>query len=327
MQDISHAQTPLVAVVVTHNRLAQLKTTLARLRAEPAHVLGAIVVVNNASSDTTQDWLNTAEDPRLHALHLPENLGGAGGFEAGMRYAANAFDPDWIVVMDDDARPAAGALARFGSQDRSQAEAWAAAVLHPDGRLCDMNRPFQNPLWHKALLRKALTKGREGFYLAAQDYANTAALQPIDGASFVGLFVSRTARQRIGYPQGALFIYGDDVLYTLSLRQAGGTLLFDPALRFEHDFESQTAARGRFSPLWKSYYHHRNLVFIYRLTLGWLFWPALPALAAKWALKTRHYKGERLRYLGLTARALWHGLWRKTAVAHQTVQSWAASPR
>ena len=323
MQEKQTKGVTLVAVVVTHNRLAQLKTTLKRLRDTPAQALAAVVVVNNASSDGTEAWLSSQTDPRLTCLHMRENLGGAGGFEAGLRKAVNAYNPDWLVVMDDDARPTASALTDFVSQDRSKAEAWAAAVYHPDGRICDMNRPFRNPMWHSGLPQKVLTEGRNAFYLSARDYNQTVTAKPVDGASFVGLFVSRRAIDRVGYPNGNLFIYGDDVLYTLGLSKAGGTVLFDPSLRFEHDFESQPAARGRFSPLWKSYYHHRNLILIYRLTMGWLFWLALPLVAAKWALKARRYKGERLRYLMLTARALVHGLRGKTNLPHHTVTAWA----
>lgn len=323
MEEEQTKGTVLVAVVVTHNRLAQLKATLARLSGTPSRTLTAVLVVNNASTDDTETWLKAQTDSRLTCLHLSENRGGAGGFEAGMRKAVDTYNPDWIVVMDDDARPTDSALTGFVTQDRSGAEAWAAAVFHPDGRICDMNRPFRNPMWHNGLRRKALTGGRNAFYLGVKDYTPTAQPKPIDGASFVGLFVSRRAIERIGYPDGDLFIYGDDVLYTLGLSQAGGTLLFDPSLRFEHDFESQPAARGRFSPMWKSYYHHRNLVLIYRQTMGYLFWFALPLIGVKWALKARLYKGERRRYLAMTARALAHGLRSKTNVPHHTVTAWA----
>jgi len=55
----------LVAVVVTYNRLDKLQATLARLlEAAPEH-LSAVVVVDNASSDGTGDWLAAQMDPRL----------------------------------------------------------------------------------------------------------------------------------------------------------------------------------------------------------------------------------------------------------------------
>ena len=57
----------------------------------------------------------------------------------------------------------------------------------------------------------------------------------IRDSSFVGLFLSRQAIARAGYPEGGLFIYGDDLIYTLHLSKAGGKIGFLPWLRFEHD--------------------------------------------------------------------------------------------
>lgn len=316
----------LVAVVVTHNRLAQLQVTLPRLLDSPARDLAALLVVDNASSDGTAAWLAGQDDPRLRVLRLDTNRGGAGGFERGMRAAVADFDPDWIVVMDDDARPAPGALARFHGADRSGAEAWAAAVYHPDGRICDMNRPSVNPFWHREVLLGMLGgAGRDGFHLGPDDYAARTP-RDIDGTSFVGLFVSRAAIARVGFPDGRLFLYGDDVLYTLGLTRAGGRIRFDPALHFEHDFSTMTESDRRFRPLWKSYYHYRNLLMVYRMAAGAFFWPALAVVLPKWLIKVRHHSGQRRAYLRLLSRAVAHGLSRNTDVAHAQVVAWAGDP-
>lgn len=317
-QNQEHVAHRLVAVVVTHNRVDELKQTLERLRATDPATLAHIIVCNNASTDETEHWLTTQNDTRLTVLNSAENTGGAGGFEHGMRHAVKQHDPDWIVVMDDDARPQEDALAAFFKTDRGLADIWAAAVYHPDGRICDMNRPFQNPMWHKKVLGRALSAGRDGFYLGEPHYS-AKALQPIDGASFVGLFIGRNAIQHAGYPDGGMFIYGDDVLYTLNARKAGVTILFDPSVTFEHNFTSQAQARGRFVPLWKSYYHHRNLLMIYRSALGFFFWPVVALLLPRWALRARGYKGEQKRYLSLLGLAVRDGLRRNTERKHTDI--------
>ena len=313
----------LVAVVVTYNRLDPLKVTLARLLAADAADLPRIVVIDNASTDGTGAWLAGLDDPRLDVVHSPENVGGAGGFEAGMRHAAARYDPDWMVLMDDDARPYPDALAAFHAQDRSGAEAWAAAVYHPDGRICDMNRPSRNPFWRPEVLRRTLLGGgRDGFHMGAADYAADHPTD-IDGTSFVGFFISRAGRVRAGFPDGGLFIYGDDVLYTLGLTAKGGTILFDPGLRFEHAFTTSAEGDLRMRPLWKCYYHYRNLLMVYRLCAGVWFVLAGPAAALKWLAKTRHYKGERRVFVGLVLRALRDGLLRRTDVSFDQVRAWA----
>ncbi|KAA8610019.1 hypothetical protein AL037_14285 [Salipiger aestuarii] len=312
----------MVAVVVTFNRLDQLKVTLPRLLESSAQVLEAVLVIDNASTDDTAGWLAAQTDPRLRVHRCATNRGGAGGFETGMMLAARDYDPDWVLVMDDDARPEPGALETFQSRDRSEAEAWAAAVYHPGGRICDMNRPSINPFWHREVLLRTLRgKGRDGFHLSAPHYAADAPTE-IDGTSFVGFFISRAGLARVGYPDGSLFLYGDDVLYTLSLTRAGGRILFDPAIHFEHDFSTMTEEDRRFRPLWKSYYHYRNLLMVYRMASGPFFVLVLPAAALKWLAKVRHHKGEARAFTLYVLRALRDGALRRTGVDHDTVLSW-----
>lgn len=317
----------LVALVVTHDRLAKLQETVARLLQSPAAQLAVLVVVDNASTDGTGDWLAGLSDPRVDVLTLPNNQGGAGGFEHGMRRAVARHDPDWVVVMDDDARPDPGALTLFHSKDRTKAEAWAAAVYLPGGQICDMNRPSINPFWHAQVFwRTVLGQGRDGFHLTEADYT-AADILPVDGASFVGLFVSRAAIAKAGYPDGRLFLYGDDVLYTLGLTRGGARILFDPDLRFEHDFSTMSGEDRRFRPLWKTYYHYRNLLIVYRLSAGWMSVFVLPAAVAKWALKARHHKGERRTFLRLLGWAVRDGLTGRLEMDHDRLVAETRKPR
>ncbi|OED45981.1 glycosyltransferase [Rhodobacteraceae bacterium (ex Bugula neritina AB1)] len=333
----------LVAVVVTHNRLDKLKATLARLLESPASELAAVVVADNASSDGTGTWLAAQADPRLDICTSQTNRGGAGGFEMGMRRAMEQHSPDWLAVMDDDGRPAPGGLAAFhglamhqqprdtadGPEDRvADGGGWdavAAAVYFPDGRICEMNRPSRNPFWHAgAFLRTLFGGGRSGFHVQPSDYEGPG--MQIDVTSFVGFFISADAVRRIGFPDPELFIYGDDGIYTLGLTKSGGRIGFEPSVRFEHDlstFQSKDggseAQRGRFQPLWKAYYYHRNLLLLYRMAAGWLFWPVLLVIVPKWLMKARQHGGDRRVFLRLMFHALRDGLLRRRAVSHARV--------
>lgn len=316
-------QTRLVAVVVTYNRLDKLKETLTRLMAVPEQDLAAVLVVDNASTDGTGDWLAMQDDTRLVVRSSDKNLGGAGGFESGMRQAVETLNPDWLVVMDDDARPQPGALARFREMDKSNWDALAAAVYYPNGEICEMNRPSRNPFWHGREFRQTLLGGgRSGFHITPEDYAGPGRL--IDVASFVGLFVSRAAIERVGYPDGRLFVYGEDGIFTLGLSKAGGRIWFAPDVTFEHDCSTFEGQRGRFRPLWKVYYYHRNLLLLYRMAAGWLFWPAMLAVLPKWLSKVRHHSGERRIYLRLLWRAVRDGLTGRTGVDHAGVLALAS---
>lgn len=288
LSQADHPAPSVVAIVVTFNRLQQLQKTLARLLAEP---IDQLLVIENGSTDGTRPWLASLRDPRLTVIEMAHNGGGALGFETGMREARTRFDPDWLVLMDDDARPAPGAFARFrqglASGRWSGAEALAAAVRFPDGGICEMNRPWVNPFASLGVFFRVLAGGgRAAFHIPDSAY-DAAAPRPLDGTSFVGFFISRAGVIRAGYPDGRLFIYGDDVLYTLGLTQAGGQLLFAPDLAFEHECGTQLAGAVP-RPFWKIYYNYRNRWLIYRRAAGRLIFPLLMSvMLPKW-LATGH---------------------------------------
>ncbi|KAF0674590.1 glycosyltransferase [Profundibacterium mesophilum] len=309
----------LVAVVVTHQRLHQLERTIARLLESPAHELSAIVVIDNASSDGTPAWLSAQDDPRLHVHRSEVNLGGAGGFEMGVRIACADHEPDWLLLTDDDGRPGPGALARFHALPAGKWDAVAAAVYLPGGAICDMNRPALNPFDHLPVMARSMAGGgREGFHLGPEDYAGPA--RRVDIASFVGFFVSAGAVSRAGLPEGRLFLYADDSLYTLRMTRAGARIGFEPSIVFEHDCSTFSGRPGQFTPVWKSYYYHRNLLLLYRLAAGWLFWPAMLAVLPKWLLRTRvQSRGKRAPYLRLLGLALRDGLMGHTGRGHAVV--------
>lgn len=298
----------LAAVIVTYNRLEALKTSLPRMLAEE---VDRVLVVDNASSDGTGDWLATQDDARLEVLRLTENGGGAGGFAAGIDHLqAGPVRYDWICVLDDDAWPQPRAMATFRTAVAEgrygTADAVGAAVLTPQGAVSEMNRPARNPFWAKRLLVKMLLgAGRGSFHFGDADYAADGPVRPIDSGSFVGLFIAQSALARRGGPNPDLFIYGDDVLFCLTLRRAGGVILFDPSVRFAHDCATLGAGLET-RPLWKVYYLCRNGVLVARTAAGWLMFPAaLGWYMVAWARKAAHYAPhERKTY----RRLMWMGV-------------------
>jgi len=307
----------LVAIVVTHNRLGQLKKTLAALLATPQQHLDAVVVFNNASTDGTESWLQTLQDPRVLTETAAENIGGAGGFEAAMRLAVKLYSPDWVVLMDDDGRPEPGALCAFQAHADGKFDAIAAAVFMPDGQICDINRPSVNPFWRKRRFFPTLRHGREGFHLDLSDYA--AAPQTVDAASFVGLFLSRNAIRRAGYPDGRMFIYGDDTLYTLRLTKLGGKLGFCPDIRFTHDFTSKSKDTKQFHPLWKTYYHHRNSLKVYAFAAGRWYFLVVAVLFPRWITMALVHKGDRIIFLKLLFRGVFDRHRAKSITCHKNI--------
>lgn len=88
-------------VIVTWNKRNDVMCLLDSLQDISCHST-CIIVVDNASTD------GTTEAIRQHPLSVillenPENLGGTGGFNTGIRYALNNLRQDYIWLLDNDA--------------------------------------------------------------------------------------------------------------------------------------------------------------------------------------------------------------------------------
>src|SRR5262249_20229775 len=106
------ARQPTVGVVVvTYNRCALLKDTLDYLNRQK-YPIERIFVIDNASTDGTRDFLRSLDMPRCEVTFMEKNLGGAGGFSAGMEIAYRS-GVDLVWVMDDDVLPPEDALERL----------------------------------------------------------------------------------------------------------------------------------------------------------------------------------------------------------------------
>ena len=73
----------IACIVVTYNRLELLKQCINALLHQSFNNFD-IIVVNNGSTDGTEKWLK--ENPQIK-FFTQENLGGAGGFHNGIKYA------------------------------------------------------------------------------------------------------------------------------------------------------------------------------------------------------------------------------------------------
>ena len=298
-----------IAVIVTFNRLGDLKQTLKHTLAQAFY---RVVVVNNHSTDGTGEWLDEQGDERLHVIHSGQNLGGAGGFHLGFDFAAQQLpEAEWLVCFDDDAYPEPGMLDIFKKLDvPSETGSLAAAVYLPDGSVSEMNRPSVNPFWHLKELIFTAFKGRHGFHVGDEDY-RLDSHREIDASSFVGYFLrlSLIREHKIGLPRSELFINYDDIIYVLESRKAGVRHWFVPRLRFTHDCQTLTEQEDVYRPLWKVYFMLRNRLEVYRIASG-IYYPfILIVKIPKFFLAVRHYEPfERKTYLSITAKAIWHGL-------------------
>lgn len=308
--------TRIACVVVTFNRLELLKKTVAASLSEDVDVC---IIVNNASTDGTREWLENQSGPRLDIIHCDKNIGGAGGFHVGFARAVNTHEIDWLVCYDDDAYPAEGAVACFRDKLPGYSDAVgavAAAVYSPSNEIVEMNRPGLRPFSSPGQSMKTVFQGRKGFHIGDNDYKSPP--RPVYNASFVGLFVARYAINKVGLPRKELFIYGDDVLYSMDLADSGFTVLFDPELKFIHNCSTINRQDVAYKPMWKAYYTYRNAIEIYRRESGFIFPIIMTSKALLWVYKARHYESKR-EYLKIVYVSIKDGLKRDYTRTHDEV--------
>lgn len=93
----------IAAVVVTYNRLGELKKNIESLLSQ-SYKLDMLYIIDNASTDETPQYLSSLKHNNISVVRLDKNMGGAGGFSEGMKIVfQNGYD--WAWLMDDDGRP------------------------------------------------------------------------------------------------------------------------------------------------------------------------------------------------------------------------------
>ena len=296
----------VAALVVTYNRINKLKVVLDKYLSSNIY---SIVIVDNASTDDTREFLSNLSDKRIQVLTLSENTGGSGGFHTGLKYIHEALrDYEWVILQDDDAYPDVDKLNEFiVAVDPIKADVLMSAVYYPSGKISEMNKPGYLPFKNFNQSIKTFLRGNKGFHIPDELYLSKS-LHEVDFASFVGLFVSKNVVERVGYPEKEWFIYGDDLDYSISITQANYKIYFDPNLIFLHDCESlnNTGNAKLYTALWRVYYTYRNGLIIYRKISGALFPLVAVYKITIWLLLCKNYK-EKLKYLKLTVYAIYDG--------------------
>ncbi len=254
----------LSAILLSFNRRDALRRTLVELaRLEPIRG-GEVVVVDNASTDGSPAMVRT-EFPWARVIALEENVG-VEGFNVGAREATG----DVLLILDDDAWPAPGALER------------ALAILDGSARIAAVTLSPVHP---------ATKRPEWPFLRAATDR------WPAMGC---GNVVRASAWREMGGYQREYFLYRNDTDLALTLLAAGHGVHADPGLVVWHDSPAATRKGERWLELatrnwcWMGRRHGRGATRIGGIAAG-VAWACVQA-------------GAHARRLACVARGAWSGL-------------------
>lgn len=194
--DKTKKEEKVIAVVVTYNRKELLKECINALLKQDYNNCD-ILVVDNASTDGTKEYIyNELKNNKVHYVNTGSNLGGAGGFNFGMREAYK-IGCDYMWLMDDDCivhQDSLKNLMKANERLKNRYGFLSSKVLWKDNSICKMNIQ------------------KEKFAKWLKDFDKN--YQSIAMASFVSLFVPTRIVEDMGLPIKEFFIWTDDWEYT-----------------------------------------------------------------------------------------------------------------
>ncbi|MDR1753723.1 MAG: glycosyltransferase family 2 protein [Eubacterium sp.] len=186
------------AVVVTYNRKELLLKCIDCLcKQEGADC--DIIIIDNASSDGTGHAVEAlSENVKSGIIYFNtgSNLGGAGGFNLGIRKGSE-LGYDYLWIMDDDCMARDDTLAELFSADKKLNGDYgflSSIAIWKDGSICRMNQQ------------------KTTFFKKYTDFNSE--LSEVILASFVSLFVPVRIVREVGLPIKDFFIWTDDWEYT-----------------------------------------------------------------------------------------------------------------
>lgn len=238
----------IAIIVVTFNRKELLYRNIEALLAQ-TETDREILIIDNASTDGTFEHIAPFIEKGLVQYHnTGKNLGGAGGFNFGMKIALQAGYP-YLWLMDDDTIPQVNALEELMKADEILGGDYgflSGMALWKDGTPCKMNKQKLIKDWYDQaqLLRYGLVRT---YY-----------------ATFVSFFLRAEVAKAMGLPIKEFFIWGDDVEYTNRLQKkypcyiAGRSI----ALHDTANNEGSNIARDDAARIGRYKFAYRNEMYI-----------------------------------------------------------------
>lgn len=238
----------VVAIVVTYNRLSMLLECIHSLERQENEVCDILVIDNASTDDTGSEMRKLESEGKIIYCNTGENLGGAGGFQYGIREAyKRGYEFFWL--MDDDTYPEKSALSELMKADQQLKGEYgflSSAAYWKDGTLCNMN-----------IQRSTVYKKQTDF---------VSPLSPIVMATFVSFFVKRSVVKAVGLPIKEFFIWSDDLEYSRRISRTMPCYLVSGS-KVVHMMNSNQKVgieQEEDNRLWRYEYLYRNEVYVYR---------------------------------------------------------------
>ena len=238
----------IVSVIVTYNRKKLLRESIKSLLNQSYEGLD-IYVVDNASTDGTDEYIqDLIDNNKVRYFNTNKNLGGAGGFQYGIRKAVKSgYEKIWIMDDDTICTPNALEMLLRADEDLNGEYGFICSdVKWTDGSPCAMNVPNIDNKWIQST--DVLQKG----YIRCTQ------------CSFVSCFFKASVVKEVGLPIKEFFVWGDDAEYTKRISDIYPSY-FVPQSQVVHKIHSNIPTDiSKDSPdrLFRYQFSYRNMYYV-----------------------------------------------------------------
>ncbi|WP_051434557.1 glycosyltransferase family 2 protein [Desulfonatronum lacustre] len=240
-----------------------------------------VMVVDNGSTDDSVIRLRR-EFPDLTILETGENLGFAGGNNAGMRHALDHQTADFIWLLNNDTQPRADAM---------EALVQAANAAPRVGALGALIMEAENP-------EIVQLRGGHRFSLRLGMPLPAPHGRPPDYLCGASMFLRRDCLEQCGLLDPGYFFYFEDTEFCFRIRRHNWTLAVEERAVVLHRGSASVGA-GSFT---QAYWYRRGLIRFLRTHAPFPWLPILGTTAARLLLAVLARNGPVLR-------GTWNGFW------------------
>jgi len=269
----------ILAVVVTYNRKELLSECIEALLKQECDFLD-VLIVDNASTDGTRRYIDKyIKNKRVLYENTGSNIGGAGGFNYGMKKGVE-LGYDYIWLMDDDTIVKKDSLTNLLKADEDLKGNYgflSSRTLWTDESICLMN------------------KQKEKLFQKKSKYPK------IRFASFVSFFVKTDIIKEVGLPIKDFFIWSDDVEYSMRIQKKYNCYLVE-------DSEVIHKTKSNIGPniakdderIDRYYYLFRNEMYIAKhnsILRKFYMLAVIIVLSLRVIFKSKNYKSKKLKVI------------------------------
>ena len=223
-------------VLVAYESRADLERYFETVEAAAERIGARIIVVDNASSDGSLDWVRERDRNRIIGVAMPENL----GYAAAVNAAASVSDADCMILVNPDIEvrdvdafesllnhlamhPNAGVAApRLINRDGSPQE--SARIVPTLSMLLARQTPLGRTEWGRRRAERYLELPN-----VPEGHSN------VDWTLGAAMAIRRSAFDRVGGWDDNFFLYFEDVDFCKRVRDTGREVHYVPAVSLVHD--------------------------------------------------------------------------------------------